>query len=107
MREKELRRRATCGVCGNKIGTAMSPMFYTVKIERHILDLRAIDRQMGLTKLLGGAAPLAAIMGPDEEMTKLIKTVDLTVCDNCFTEEACLAALEEKLTEDEEEGEED
>jgi len=97
MRERELRKRATCGLCGNKIGAAGTPMFYTVKVERHILDLRAIQRQSGLAMMFGGAAPLAEIMGPNEEMTKELPSFEFTVCANCDTDSHCIASLEERF----------
>ena len=106
MREDELRKRSTCGLCGEKIGKAGTPMFYTVKVQRHILDLRAIQRQSGLAMMLG-AAPLARIMGPDEEMTKELPSFEFTVCGNCDTESHCIAALEDRFLHNEDGEDED
>jgi hypothetical protein len=97
MREDELRKRSTCGLCGKKIGEAGTPMFYTVKVERHIVDLQAVQRQTGLAMMLGGAAPLARVMGPDEEMTKSLPSFEFTVCGGCDTKSRSIAALEERF----------
>ena len=63
------------------------PLFYRVTIERFGVRLNAIERQQGLTMMLGGSAVLAAVMGPDEDMTQpLMEPLVLTVCENCSTQ---------------------
>lgn len=97
MKEKELRRFATCGICGQKIlaGGGL-PLFYRVTIERFGIDLKAVSRQQGLTMLLGGSAAIAAAMGPDEEMTQtLMEPASFAVCERCSTDSSCVAQLAE------------
>ena len=54
MKEKELRERTTCAVCRRKIGHTGLPLFWTVKIERHGVDVKAVNRQQGLAMFFGG-----------------------------------------------------
>jgi hypothetical protein len=96
MKEKELRECATCAICGEKIGKSGMPMFWRVRIERHGVDLAAVQRQTGLAMMLGGHAGIAAAMGPDEEMTvPLMDPVTVTICDPCGTRSTMVAALAE------------
>ena len=96
MKEKDLRKYATCSMCGNKIGATRVPIFWRVKIERHGVKLDAVERQQGLTMMLGGHAGLAMVMGSDEEMTMpLIENHVLSICENCATQDTCIALLAE------------
>lgn len=92
MKEKELRAAAECGICHKKIGASSLPMFWRVRIERHAIDLAALQRQQGLGLMIGGA--LAMVMGPDEELTKpLMEPVEITVCEPCCTKSIYIAEL--------------
>ena len=96
MREKELRKRAVCAACDKAIGHAGVPIFWTICIERHGVKADAVTRQQGLAMMLGGNAALAAVMGPDEEMTMpLIDPVTVTICEPCSLEPLCIAQLVE------------
>jgi hypothetical protein len=83
MKETELRKHAVCSKCRNRIGHTGLPLFWTLRIERHGIRMDTIRRQAGLTMMLGGNAMLAAVMGPDEDMTGLIDSADLTLCEEC------------------------
>lgn len=86
MKERELREHALCTLCGEGIGKGGIPVFWTVKLQYHAVDVMAVSRQQGLTAMLGGSAELAIAMGPDEEMTKpLCEEVEITVCQTCAT----------------------
>lgn len=100
MKEDQLREHAKCDLCGKGIGASGLPMFWTVRIERHGLKLGALQRQQGLTMMLGGHAGLARVLGPDEDMTTpLMDPVELTVCESCGTErQVFVAELAEKGT---------
>ena len=83
MKEKELRSKSTCAVCGHKILVCGVPMFYTLELRRHALNMPAINRKAGLEMMLNSPA-LASIMGPDEDMTsEVIPPVTITVCEAC------------------------
>lgn len=99
MKERELREAATCGVCGQKIGKCGRPMFWRVRIERHVVKLDAVQRQTALAMMLGGNGVQAAAMGADEDMTApLMDPVALTVCEDCCTKPVCVAYLAERCT---------
>lgn len=86
MKEKELRQHADCSLCGNKILAGGIPLFWRLTIERFGVDLAPIQRQQGLTMMLGNSAVLAQVMGPDEDMAKpVMDPVTLTVCESCGT----------------------
>lgn len=82
MKEQELRDIATCALCKQPFGHAGLPIFYRVRIEQHGVDLKAIRRQDGLAAYMGSPL-LAQVMGPDQEMTKLLDARELTVCQDC------------------------
>ena len=97
MKEKELRKHATCSVCGRPIGHTGLPLFWTVKIERHGIKMDVVRRQDGLTAMLGGNAMLAEVMGTNEDMTEpVMEPVELTVCETCAMEDYSVAALAER-----------
>lgn len=99
MKEDELRARADCGLCGNPIGKSRVPVFYVVKIERFGLRHDALMRQSGLEQLLGAAAPLARVVGPDEDLaTSVMTPVVLTVCEDCSMRDTLLVMMVEKGT---------
>jgi hypothetical protein len=83
VREYELRKHAICSACRKKVGHTGVPLFWAVKVERHGIRMDAIARQTGLTMMLGGNAMIAAAMGPDEDMTELLESVELTLCEEC------------------------
>ena len=95
MKEKELRENAECNLCHKKIGESGIPMFWTVKIERHGVVLKATRRQQGFGMMIG--AELAMVMGPDEDMTiPMMEPLTLTVCETCGCEkDFCVALMAE------------
>lgn len=96
MKEKELRRLATCSLCGQKIGHTGLPLFWVVRVERYGVDLRSVERQQGLGMFLGSAA-IAMAMGPDEDVARpVIEPITLSVCEACACEDSRpVAALAE------------
>lgn len=97
MKEAELRKFATCGMCGRKVLESGLPMFWRVTVERFGMDMKAVQRQMGLTMQLGGNAFLASAMGADEDLAlPIVEPVTIAVCESCCTESTCVAALAEK-----------
>ena len=88
-----------CAICKNGMMHKGMPIFYTIKIQRHSIDLGACQRQNGLEQFFGGHAELAGIMGPNEDMTKQItEETELWVCDNCANKDllSLLAVIEEE-----------
>lgn len=110
MRERELRAAAKCAFCGKGFMESGLPLFYRVRIQRFGVDMSAVRRQSGFEQMLGGAAALARVMGPDEEMAKPLHSVEFTVCETCSLDfdrgsmpVACMAelALEQQPSADE------
>lgn len=95
MKERELREHAICSLCERKIGHTGLPLFWRGTVERFGIDAGAVQRQHGLGLMLG--APLAMIMGPDEDMAEpIMEPVRLTVCETCAVErDLPVAALAE------------
>lgn len=84
MREKELREKGSCGICGKGICRAGAIHFYRVRVEQYIIHMDALQRQQGLTMMLGGHAMLARVMGPDEKMAACTESKEITVCSECI-----------------------
>ena len=97
MKEKELRKKSKCVLCGKLFGHTGLPFFWTVHLKRHGLMGRAVRAQSGLEMVMGSTA-LAQVMGPNEEMTKTLFSKGFTVCEDCSTEKRiCIAQLAESV----------
>lgn len=110
MKEDELRQNAECNLCGHKIGESAFPFFYRVTVEHYVLDLQAIQRQQGMTMMMGGSALLANVMGPDEDLARKVTQGTLTVCETCSGDmDRPIAALMERAlaSEESDDGEDD
>lgn len=104
LKEKELRALATCNRCHRKVGQWNLPIFWKVTLERHVVDVRAVQRQQGLGLLLGSGA-LAAVMGPNDNMTAVIADeITITICDDCALENGLAGIAEVFAARKEEEG---
>ena len=86
MKEAELRKMVECKVCNQKIGQKATPILWKVQAERHGLDGNALQRQQGLTMMMGGSAMLAQVMGADEDMTQVLHEETCMICDECIIE---------------------
>jgi hypothetical protein len=85
MREKELRQICVCSSCGKGVMHTQLPLFWTVTVNRYGIKTDAVRRQSGLEMMMGDCAPLAQIMGPDEDMAdKIMEEVNLTFCEECM-----------------------
>jgi hypothetical protein len=80
MREAELRKRAECSMCREKIGKGIA--FYTIEAKRYIFDQVAMQRRHGLDLMMGNAA-LASVFSPDEELAVEMGASSLTLCMTC------------------------
>ena len=98
MKEMELRKHAICSLCSNKIMATGIPLFWRVTVERFGVKIDAVQRQQGLTMMLGGSAMLANVMGADEEMTmSMMEPITLTVCESCaVSNNHCIASMAER-----------
>jgi len=57
--------------------------FYKLTLDYLILDLNAIRRAQGLELQLGKAAPLASVLGPNEDLAKSVQLKEICVCLDC------------------------
>lgn len=95
MKESELRKHATCSICHQPVLVTGVPLFYRVVVERFGVDMRAVDRQDGLAKMLGSTR-LASVMGPDPELARrAMEPVVLAVCERCSMNDLSVARLAE------------
>ena len=77
--------------------------FYRVSVEQMVLDLRAIQKQHGMEMIMGAAAPLAKIMGPNEDLARGLGPTSFLVCGKCALHSdrpiaAYLEAAHDKVT---------
>lgn len=71
LRFDALTKLGKCVVCGaHQLEPGKLPLFYVLEISRAGFDLGAVQRMGGLVMQIG--APLAAVMGPDETLAKVI-----------------------------------
>ena len=83
MKRKDLEK---CLVCGQGLMKCGSPMFYKIKIESMILDLKEIQQTAGLEQFFGGGvsgAVLADVMGPDPDLAKKVISYIALICMKC------------------------
>ena len=74
------------------------PLFYKVTFSRMWVDLGAVQRQHGPELQLGAAAPLAQIMGTNEDIAKPIGGEDtVLICEDCSCKPVVLAEIAERV----------
>lgn len=97
LKEAELRKLARCSACEKLIGETGMPVFFKATLEKHFINAAAVQRQQGLTNLLGGSATLALAMSADEDMTFTIDPgVTVMICGACAMHEVCLLEIFER-----------
>lgn len=69
-----------CLMCGKGVLHASQPLFLRVKIEYHMV-VGAAQRAVGLEQAFG---PIAAALGPDEDLTRIITNGIGLVCGGCM-----------------------
>lgn len=104
MKQTEVKK---CAICEKGVMHNNCPTFYTVKMQRHMLDLMVCQRQTGLEMQLGGSAQLANVMGSNEDLSHPVsKEIDVWICQDCAQEHLFeLITLDEFDDSDEEETE--
>lgn len=88
-----------CMVCGQGLARDGNLISFRVRIARTMVNVRAVQSQVGLEMMLGGgraAGAVAAALGPDEDMLKeLPEVLEGFVCMDCAVRHG-LAQFEEK-----------
>lgn len=77
LKERDL---APCALCGKH---HEAPIFYRVTVDSCAFDTAAVQRQIGLGMMMGGNAAIAQVMGPDDDMAKIVSTETKTLCLEC------------------------
>lgn len=81
MKQSDIKK---CAICDLGMMHSGAPLFYIMTIQHYMMDLGAVQRQHGLEMFMGEAAPLAQIMGPNEDLAKpLSKEIKIWVCQDC------------------------
>ena len=91
MKQREITK---CLCCDKGIANGGNAFFYRLEIEQFVLDFPAIQRAAGLEMAMGGAAPLAAIMGPDEDIAHGMGERTMMICGSCALNKLPLQVLE-------------
>lgn len=83
MKEADLRKFTTCACCNRKVlADAHLPIFWTLRIRRHGLNMDAVRRQDALGAFMGSPV-LAHVLGADEELSQTLADVEVAVCEAC------------------------
>lgn len=72
-----------CLICGKGVAHTGVPIFYRVKVETMGLNIAAVEREHGLEVMLGQAAPLADVFGPNESLANIVDSGSGLICMNC------------------------
>lgn len=78
MKLSELR---PCDQCGGKV----TPIFYRVVVEQHLLDAGAVNEVLGLRQMFSGSLRMAEAMASRPDATKVLTpaTETLLLCQDC------------------------
>ncbi|KKL97464.1 hypothetical protein LCGC14_1834170, partial [marine sediment metagenome] len=96
LKQKDLQ---PCALCGNGVMHNNNITFYRISIEHLVIDTSAVSRQHGMEMMMGQVAPLAQVMGPDEDIAKIVLSWNpILICQSCALGEhgigAVLSAIE-------------
>lgn len=69
-----------CHICEEGMMHNNHPFFYKITVEQYVIDIAAVKRQAGLEMSMGEAAPLASVMGPNEDLAKGLNKTEILVC---------------------------
>lgn len=68
-----------CAKCGGKI----APIIYRVTVERHFVNVQAVNTTLGLTQMFNGNLALAEVMTSQPDATQLVDTNTALFCQDC------------------------
>jgi hypothetical protein len=73
-----------CHLYGKGVMHAGHPLFLRISVDRLGVDMNAVRRAHGLEMTMGGNGLLANVMGPDEDLAKVIDGQhDMLICGAC------------------------
>lgn len=82
LKHDDLLATTECKICHRPIGQDVVPLFYRIRVERCGWDARAIQRFKGLSDYLCSPV-LARVMGPDEDLAKILDSKLVVVHESC------------------------
>lgn len=76
----------SCSGCGRSVAHSNGIEFYTLEIDRHLLNYDGIREIHGLETMLGQASPLADVLGTDTDIAEPFPDSRLSIwlCGECF-----------------------
>lgn len=95
LKANDIRAIAQCATCKRPIGKG-GPMFFRVRIEQLVVNVDAVERQMGLARYLG-SEQLAEVLGTNPDFAKIIDRAHVGVCLDCAAHRIDIFAILEKL----------
>lgn len=87
LKEKDL---GPCVMCSKPIGL----IFYRVQLQQAALEARAVERRVGLGKMMGGHEAIARAFSPDEDLAKIMQSGTCLLCDDCAAKLPVIALME-------------
>lgn len=60
------------------------PVFYRFRMDTMGIEADAVRQQVGMEMMMGAAAPLAEILGPDPVIATEIDTKEIVLCHSCM-----------------------
>lgn len=84
-----------CLLCRKGMLHNHMPFFLHVRIEYHAMHIGAVQRQAGMEMAFG---PVAAVLGPDEDLTRTISEGTGLLCGDCMMRLTVPFALLEAMT---------
>lgn len=94
---KEARLREGCAVCGKGIFNNNAIQLLEVDVTVQMVSLEAIKKQTGLEMMMGDAAPLAQVMGLNEDMAKPAYKLSFLMCQECGCKQKSLMQILESI----------
>lgn len=91
-----------CLICGNGVMHCRSPLFYRIKIDHMMMDLKAVQRAQGLEMMMGGGVEgsvIANAMGPDEDLAFRFSGDTFLICQECSIKDISISRLCEYIEE--------
>ena len=106
---KEARLRKKCGICQKGVFNNGAIQVLEVDVTVQLMNPAAIKKQIGLEMMMGDAAPLAQVMGLNEDMTNPAYKLSFLMCQECGCQSHSLMQILENINnrEAERESEED
>lgn len=86
MKQRDLEK---CRLCGRGMMHRNDIVFYRIKLDTMGIQADAVRQMHGMEMMMGAAAPLAQIMGPDPDIAKpVVESPAFLICMPCMMDPA-------------------